>query len=137
MTIPDFQTVMLPLLKIGSDGNEHHIREAINSLAAQFKLSDAELKELLPSGVDFVFDNRVGWARTYLKKAGLIQYPRRGYFQITDRGRKVLEEKPAKINISFLRQFPEFLDFQAAKKPSSDGATKEAQDNATETPEEM
>jgi restriction system protein len=136
MAIPDYQTVMLPFLKIASDGNEHHIREAINNLAAEFKLSDAELKELLPSG-DFVFDNRVGWARTYLKKAGLIQYPKRGYFQITDRGRKVLEEKPTKINISLLRRFPEFVDFQTSKKPPTDGAAKEAQDNATETPEEL
>jgi len=139
MAIPDFQSLMLPLLNIAADGKEHHIREAINSLASQFSLAEAELKELLPSGVDFVFNNRVGWARTYLKKAGLIQYTKRGYFQITDRGRTVLAEKPPKINIAFLRRFPEFLDFQAAKKTTTEevGQTSQEQEDVTETPEEL
>lgn len=71
MAIPDYQTVMLPLLKLASDDKEHQIREAVNMLADQFKLTEAERKETLPSG-GAIFDNRVGWARTYLKKAGLL-----------------------------------------------------------------
>ena len=75
MPIPYYQSVMLPLLKIAADGKEHHVRNAINTLSDQFKLTEEERKELLPSGVDRIFDNRVGWARTYLKKAGLNRLP--------------------------------------------------------------
>jgi restriction system protein len=111
MPIPDYQTVMLPLLKVAGDGKEHHIRDAINNLAAQFGLTEEDRKELLPSGVDRIFDNRIGWARTYLKKAALIEYPKRGFFQITERGKKILGEAPSKINIAFLKQFLEFVEF--------------------------
>ena len=86
MSIPDYQTLMLPLLKIAGDGNVHTKRDAVNELAALFGVSEEERKELLPSGNQAVFDNRVGWARTYLKKAMLISYVQRGQFQITERG---------------------------------------------------
>ena len=109
MAIPDYQSVMLPLLKVAADGADHHIRAAINQLAEQFGLTEEERKELLPSGVDGVFDNRVGWARTYLKKAGLIEYPKRGFFHITDRGKAVVGNAPAKIDVAFLRQYPELV----------------------------
>jgi restriction system protein len=115
MPIPDYQTVMLPLLNIAADGQEHHIRDAINTLAAQFKLTEEERKELLPSGVDRVFDNRIGWARTYLKKAGLIEYPKRGYFRATERGQRIIDQKVPRIDVVFLKQYPEFLEFFAAK----------------------
>ncbi len=139
MPIPDYQTVMLPLLKVAADGQDHHIRAAINELADQFGLTDDERKELLPSGVDVVFDNRVGWARTYLKKAGLIEYPKRGYFRVTERGKSVLAKAPAKIDVSFLKQYPEFVEFQAPKKSSSapeDVAVEEVE-SGSETPEEL
>jgi len=71
MAIPDYQSIMLPLLKYLGDGNEHHIRETIEALAQQFGLTPEERKDILPSGQQFTFDNRVGWARTYMKKAGL------------------------------------------------------------------
>jgi restriction system protein len=112
MAIPDYQTLMLPLLKIAADGKEHTKREALSQLAEQFGLTEEDRKVLLPSGNQEVFDNRLGWARTYLKKAGLIQYIQRGHFQITDRGKSVLGQNPAVINVAFLRQFPEFLEFQ-------------------------
>jgi len=83
MTIPDYQTIMLPLLKFASDNQEHSLRETIDFLAHEFSLSDEERKELLPSGLQATFDNRVGWARTYMKKAGLMESTRRGYFCIT------------------------------------------------------
>lgn len=69
MAIPDYQSAMLPLLKVAADRQEHHIRAAINQLAEQFHSTEEETKELLPSGVDSIFDNRIGWARTYLKKS--------------------------------------------------------------------
>lgn len=139
MAIPDYQSAMLPLLKVAADGRDHHIRAAINQLAEEFGLTDVERKELLPSGVDGVFDNRVGWARTYLKKAGLIEYPKRGYFQITDRGKLALAQHPAKIDVPFLRQYPEFVEFHAPRKitASTGEVGGEASENGTETPEEL
>lgn len=100
MATPDYQTVMLPLLKVAADGQPHHIREATNTLAAKFALSADERKELLPSGTDSVFDNRVGWTRTYRKKANLIEYPKRGFIQITERGKTVLAKQPKKIDVA-------------------------------------
>ncbi len=137
MPIPDYQTIMLPLLKVAADGKEHHAREAVNVLANQFGLTEEELKEMLPSGVDAVFRNRVGWAQTYLKKAGLIQYPKRGFIQITDRGKSVIAQKPPKIDVKFLRQFPEFVEFQRPKKSSGDEPAIETSGESDETPEEL
>lgn len=116
MTIPDFQAIMLPLLQYASDGKEHSLRDAITYLADVFNLSDEERKELLASGQQAVFDNRVGWARTYLKKADLFVSPKRGYFQITDKGKDVLIQNPGEINIKFLNQFPGFIEFKNTKK---------------------
>jgi restriction system protein len=86
MAIPDFQSMMLPLLQLASDGQEHSLSEAADALAGYFELPDEETKELLPSGKQSKFDNRVGWARTYLKQAGLLESTGRGLFRITDRG---------------------------------------------------
>lgn len=107
---------MLPLLTYSVDGKEHTLREAIDYLANQFNLTAQERKTLLPSGQQEMFTNRVGWARTYLKKAGLLESPRRGYFRITERGQKVLRESPTRIDVAFLKQFPEFVEFQTPKK---------------------
>jgi restriction system protein len=83
---------MLPLLSLAADGEEHRLRDAIEELANHFDLTEDERKELLPSGRQATFDNRVGWARTYMKKAGLLESPRRGYFRITDQGIQALEQ---------------------------------------------
>ena len=112
MSIPDYQTLMLPLLKLLVDKQEHSLRETIEALAEEFGLTEPERKELLPSGQQPVFDNRVGWARTYMKKAGLLETTRRGYFRITDRGLEVLKQNPPIINDAFLMQFPEFVKFK-------------------------
>jgi len=111
MAIPDYQSIMLPLLKYLGDKKEHFKREVVEALANQFNLTDEERKELLLSGKQSLFDNRVGWARTYLKKAGLIESIRKGLFVITDRGKQVLDKPPLKIDVEFLKQFPEFLEF--------------------------
>ena len=115
MAIPDYQSIMLPLLKLAGDRKEHSLREVIEALADEFKLTDEERKELLPSGRQATFDNRVGWARTYMKKAGLLESTKRGYFQITERGLDVLEQNPLQIDNAFLRQFPEFIEFQTPR----------------------
>ena len=116
MAIPDYQTIMLPLLRFLGDGVEHAKREAVESLAEKFKLTEEQRKELLPSGKQPLFGNRVGWARTYLKKAGLIASTRHGYFIITKRGREVLSQNPSKIDVKFLEQFPEFIEFRERRK---------------------
>lgn len=111
MAIPDYQTIILPLLKFYSDNQEHSFRDAVEAMAKEFKLTDHERKELLPSGQQEIFDNRVGWARTYMKKACLIDSTRRGYNKITQRGLDVIKQKPQKINVDFLQQFSEFKSF--------------------------
>jgi restriction system protein len=129
MAVPEFQTLMLPLLKIAGDDGEHRLSEAIEALAVQFRLSDDDRRELLPSGRQAKFDNRVGWARTYLKKAGLLESTERGKFRIAERGRQALGGNPTSIDIRFLRQFPEFVEFQKATKreaePEESGQTPE------------
>jgi len=115
MAIPDYQVCMLPLLRYASDGKEHQLKDAAHQLAREFRLTDQEVIEFLPSGQQPVFINRVGWARTYLKKAGLLSSPRRGFFQITERGQATLKEAPTDINVKYLERFPEFLDFRAGR----------------------
>ncbi len=112
MSVPEYQTFMLPLLKLASDQKEHALSEAYDAMANHFAVTDEERNEMLPSGRQSRFDNRVGWARTYLKKAGLIESVGRGKFRITQRGLDVLKSNPAGITKDFLTQFPEFREFQ-------------------------
>ena len=116
MAIPDFQTIMLPVLKLASSSNEYKLSDAVEKLADEFGLSSEERNELLPSGTQAVFNNRVAWARSYLKQAALVDNPRRGYFSITESGRKLLAEKPERITISLLIKYPEFQEFRNRKK---------------------
>lgn len=126
MPIPDYQSCMLPLLRFAGDGEEHQLKDAISALADEFSLTDEERNEFLPSGQQPVFTNRVGWARTYLKKAGLLSSPRRGYFKITDRGSQALKENPKEINQKYLERFPEFVEFKSIRRDRSE-------DNGDET----
>ena len=103
---------MLPLLRILQDGNEHRLRDVIEAAANHFGLTTEDREQLLPSGNQRVFDNRMGWARTYLKKAGLLEYPKRGLSQITARGKEVLAENPDSIDAKYLQRFPEFKPFR-------------------------
>lgn len=119
MAIPDYQTLMLPLLKVAQDRKEHALQEAIVTLSTAFHLTDAERAQFLPSGRQTVMANRVGWARTYLKKAGLLEATRRGCFRITDRGVAVLADNPARVDVEFLSQFAEFEEFRATKPAAS------------------
>jgi restriction system protein len=134
MSIPDYQSLMLPLLKIAGDRNEHLFRDAVEDLSNQFGLSDSDRRETIPSGTQPLIYNRVGWARTYLKKAGLLESNKRGYFHITKRGINVLSQDPTEINVAFLRQFPEFLESQKPKEKLS--TEKESEQDDSETPEE-
>jgi restriction system protein len=116
MSIPDFQSIMLPLLQLVSDGKEHYVPEAREELAHRFELTKDERRKLLPSRTQPVFDNRVGWAKSHLKQACLVENLKRGYFRITKRGLEVLEEGPAEITIGYLERFPEFQAFRQKSK---------------------
>lgn len=135
MPIPDFQSIMLPLLQSASDGQVHYIHDAVKELSKHYSLSEEEKTRLLPSGQQPVFYNRVGWARTYLKKAGLVEDPRRGYFQITEKGRLVLEENPPKIDMKYLKRFPEYIEFRQTVRETADKVIEE-EDLEGLTPEE-
>src|SRR5215210_665081 len=136
MAILDYQRVMLPLLRYAADEQEHSVREAIEALADQFRLTDEERKDLLPSGGQATFDNRVGWARTYMKKAGLRETPRRSYFRITDRGLQALKKNPEQINNGFLQQYPEFRVFKTRSNTKAADAKRGAEPEATQESEQ-
>ena len=136
MAIPDYQQCMLPFLRLLGDGQESSLRNAEDALALTFNLTPAEQAAVLPSGQQGIFKNRIGWARTYLKKAGLIESPKRGVFRITPRGQQTLATNPIRIDAKFLEQWPEFIEFRDASKtnvyPTPGGEVA----LATTTPEE-
>jgi restriction system protein len=136
MAIPDYETLMLPLLELAADGAEHSINQATEHLASRFELTPDEREERIPSGQGTYIKNRTGWARTYLKKAGLLSAPKRGYIQITDRGRQALTERPQRVDRTYLEQFPEFVEFQHKTNARADVSTVEATAATTQTPEE-
>lgn len=127
MGIPDYQTIMLPLLQLAGDGHDHRFRDAIEALASQFNLNDSERSELLPSGTAAVFDNRVGWARTYLKQAGLLEAPKRGIFRITVPGRALLAEQPTAINVEVLLRYQPFQAFRSRRRDKGEDGTAPAE----------
>ena len=119
--IPDYQTLMEPVLECAKNG-EVSVKNAIAILAEKFQLSEEEKKELLPSGKQPVFPNRINWAKTYLSKSGLIESTRRGHFVITEKGLKALSSGEA-INNSYLKQFDEFKEFISTSKDKKQSTT--------------
>ncbi|MBO9681567.1 MAG: restriction endonuclease [Flavisolibacter sp.] len=137
--IPDYQTLMLPLLKTIYDGKEYEFKKLIEVLAVEFKLNEEEKNELLPSGQALLFPNRVGWARTYLKKAGLIESPGRGIIKITERGKNTLKENLTEINVKYLSKFPEFIQFKLQSRDDDESQLPSLnnEENRKQTPEEL
>lgn len=121
MAIPDYETLMHPLLSRLADEQIRVVKDVVAQLADEFRLTLEERAQLLPSGGTLTFASRVGWAKTYLKKAGLVQQPKRGLVQITDQGKAVLAQQPVRIDVGFLEQFSSFLDFRnsSREKPIS------------------
>jgi restriction system protein len=136
MSIPDYQTLMLPLLRFASDKSEHSAHEATTALAEKFSLNETQLQELLPSGKQTIFRNRVGWARTYLSKAGLLESSKRGFFQISKRGLEILSQNPNRIDNKTLKQFSEFNEFQNRKNDKTAKVLTETAEDVNDTPEE-
>lgn len=120
MSVPKYDELMKPLLIAVSDGETYKIKDVTARLAQQLNLSSEDLAEMLPSGRQTVFKNRVGWAKTYLKKAGLLESPARATIVITDAGKKVVADNPEKIDSKYLEQFPSFVDFASAPEPLDD-----------------
>lgn len=138
MAIPDFQKVMRPLLIAISDGVEHELKEVKRSLITHFAITDDELRTKIPSGRAFLFDNRLGWANTYLKKAGLITSARRAYLQITPLGSGFLKDHPNEIKISDLKKFEQFKDFHQVKDKEQKGQVEvDLPDIEEKSPEEI
>jgi restriction system protein len=137
MPVPDYESLMLPLLSALADGKEHEVAPLRDRIAASLKLTDADRAELLPSGKQSMFDNRVAWAKFYLDKAGLVVSTLRGVYQITDLGRKALGQKPARIDSDFLRQFDSFKDFIQREREDDQEAKAAPEPSCAATPEEV
>jgi restriction system protein len=136
MPVPDYQTLMLPVLQCLADGQEHSLGEVIEIVSEKFGLSAEEMQQLLPSGQSTVIGNRSGWARTYLKKAGLIESTRRGFFRISKRGEDALASKPQRIDVKYLEQFPEFAAFRSLRRERVDEGIESPRSGSEQTPEE-
>jgi restriction system protein len=143
MPVPDYESFMLPLLRAVAEGAEHQIRDVRDQLAAEFELSPADRAEMLPSGKQTVFNNRFGWAKTYMAKAGLLAPVREGVFRITDAGRAVLADRPKEIDRAFLKQFEPFRAFLTLRHEHGVDtdvdaiASPVASDDGVATPEEQ
>lgn len=140
MPVPDYQSLMLPVLLVSS-ADEIRIGDAVDRLAEQLNLTPDERTQLLPSGKQTLFGNRVHWAKTYLTKAGLLESTRRGHFRITMRGQQVVAAHPARIDNEFLNQFSEFRQFKerSAEATAQEGmqSVEPALVSRTETPDEI
>src|SRR5690242_17090679 len=138
MAVPDFQTLMLPALTLLAKSSPRSTNDVREALAAQFNLTPEDLAIMLPSGTQTTFTNRVAWAYSYMKQAGLISSPKRGVYEITDRGRGTLASNVPRIDIEFLTQFPEFQAFRQASavQPIKEETSQEV-GSANLTPDEQ
>ncbi|MGF0335061.1 restriction system protein [Pseudomonas sp. NFACC19-2] len=137
MPIPDFQTVMRPVLAAVADSAPLALSALRERIASEFQLNEQERHERLPSGRQTVINNRVGWARTYLNKAGLLSIPAKGQVQITARGLEALANGPERITVSWLKRYPEFAEFHSSRPSSTDSETLPADTSEEITPDEQ
>jgi len=135
MGVPDFQSFFRPLLELASDGDEHSLAEARSVIADQMELSEEELAEMLPSGTQSKFYNRVAWAKSYFVQAKVLESTSRGHFRTTKRGRELLEQGHEKITARILNQYPEFVEFHEGKAGKT--APDETPESQGQTPEEV
>lgn len=138
MAVPKYDELMKPLLAAVQDGEVYKMKDVTTALAQQLNLSVEDLAEMLPSGRQTVFKNRVGWAKTYLKKAGLLDAPARATIVITEAGKKVIVENPKKIDSKYLEKFPSFVDFVSTSDPVNGDNSVPAISKSTElTPDDQ
>lgn len=134
--IPDFQSIMLPFLTILSDGEEHTTIETNQKLANHFSLTEAEINEFLPSGVAKTFANRVAWAKSHFKMAGLLENTKRSSFKITEAGKKLLVTSPNEINLRLLRSIPAYQERTGRTREDNSSSDPEIS-QISATPEEI
>lgn len=138
MTMPTFQDVMLPVLQLTSDGQTHSVKECIEHIELTFHMTEEEKQERVPSGKQRTIYNRMTWAITHIRKAGLLEsHEKRGSFGITEDGRKLLSENPQEINVKLLRRYASYRDFINIEKQESDAQSSTVLDNTDKTPEEI
>jgi restriction system protein len=137
VAIPDFQTIMRPLIAAHEDGREHLNRDLVAALADQFGLTAEERREMLPSGAARLFDNRVGWAKTHVSHAGLLASPRRGVSVITEQGRQVLRDHTDRVDLGVLGEFDEYQQWRNQHKDASPADFTRRQETESLTPEEQ
>jgi restriction system protein len=138
MPIPDFQSLMRPLLQMHADGLEHANRDLVSQLAEHFQVKEEERREMLPSGTTRVLDNRIGWAKSHITQAGLLASPRRAVTVITQRGHDVLKKNPQRVDLRILNEFEDYRVFRSRKKQEIEAEGGD-EDNTTEEvpPEEL
>jgi len=137
LAVPDFQSFFLPLLQFSSDGKPHSMKDAYVTMAEHFRMSKEDLQEMLPSGKQTTFKNRVAWARVYLVKALLLESPKRGFFRITERGQELLKADFQELRVKNLKQYPEFVDFHTSNNKQHKDDENAADEERTITPEEV
>ena len=139
MAVPDFQSLMLPFLQVLADGQERSTKEMADLLAKRFSLTEAELEEVLPSGQQTIFSNRVAWTKTHLKNAGLVENPSRGRVRLSRDGVRVLAEAPARVDVRYLRKFENYRTFTGVNKDSNEPIVPalETAEPVTSTPQEL
>lgn len=137
MAIPDYQSLMRPLLECGKDGNEVRTSECVDTIADKLGLSQEDREELLPSGRQPLLFNRIHWARTYLGKAGAVESTKRGYFRLTDRGFELLNNGPERITNDTLSKFAEFNKWREANNENKEKPTPSKDNDSDASPEEM
>jgi len=136
MAVPDFQSFFKPILDIAADNEEHSVKEAKSVIKSRMELSDEDLHEMLPSGTQAKFDNRIAWAISYLVQAKVLERPKRAFFKITDRGRELHNKKNARIDVAILKAYPEFLEFHTSKTTTPVTPT-EIETSVSATPDEI
>lgn len=136
MSVPSFHSWFLPLLRKVADGHVHRLSDIYEELAVEMGLSEEDMKQMLPSAKQLTYRNRIGWARTYLVKAGLLEKPQRAHVRITQRGLDALANDADRLDVNYLKQFPEFMKFQKGSKGEKNKVASKQTDPATTTPEE-
>lgn len=129
MRIPDYQTMMLPLLQYLSDGKEHQINECAEAIAKAFKLTEEQKSQILPNGTYPILKDRMSWAKSYLKMAGLIKNDKRGIYQITTSGLSLIRSNPEIINNQRLMQYPSFQKFLKKSHSSQKSKTEKNEED--------
>ena len=136
MSVPDFQSLMLPSLKALSGGAETPISDVRSRVVASENLSDEDLREMIPSNRQTVFTNRISWAVTYMERAGLVERVGRAVYRLTEEGQRLLRQSPARVDMKVLRRYPAYVAWKSVSTTREESNSKTKSNDSKETPEE-